>query len=247
MRARVIFFDMDGTLVWVPGSSQADWFAQQMEALGLTVARERLAYAYARAQERWHREIRPHLGFSTESFVEWNKLILEELGFDGELTQLAVKIQSYWEDPADELFPEVPEVLAELRRRGIALGIVSHRPLIGIDRSLEKHRLKGFFQWCASPDSMGIAHGKLDRAFWAALLQRAGVSPDEAVHVGDDFETDIRGARRAGLHAVWIERPELDHRLFPGRLWGGDPQDVLLGEHPCARVRDLRDLPRLLD
>lgn len=247
VRVRVIFFDMDGTLVWVPGGSQADWFAQRLEQLGLAIDRERLPQAYQTAQERWQREIRPRLGFSTESFVEWNKLILTELGLNGELTQLAAEIQSYWETPTDELFPDVPEVLEKLRRRGIELGIVSHRPLVGIERSLEKHRLKKFFRWLASPDSTGIAHGKLDRAFWASLLKQAGVSPHEALHVGDDFETDIRGARRAGLHAVWIERPQLQDRLFPGRLEVGAPQDAPPKERPCARVRDLHELTELIE
>lgn len=247
MHAKVIFFDMDGTLVWVPGNGQADWFAQRIEKLGISLDRERLAQAYHSAQERWQREIRPRLGFSTESFVQWNKLILGELGLDGELTRIAAEIQSYWETPTDKLFPEVPEVLEKLRRRGIALGIVSHRPIAGIERSLEKHRLKRFFRWLASPDSTGIAHGKLDPAFWTSLLKQASVAPTEALHVGDDFETDIRGARRAGLHAVWIERPELKDHFFPGRLGVGVPQGVLTEEHPCARVRDLRELAELIE
>lgn len=246
MRVKTIFFDMDGTLVWVPGGGQADWFAQRLEKLGVSLDRDQLVQAYHHAQELWQREIRPHLGFSMESFVQWNKLILGELGLDGDLMEIAQKVQSYWETPIDELFPEVPEELERLRRRGIELGIVSHRPIVGIERSLEKHGLKRFFRWRASPDSTGIAHGKLDRAFWASLLKQAGVAPAEALHVGDDFETDIRGARRAGLHAVWIERPQLKDRFFPGRLGVGVPRGVPPEEHPCARVRDLRELAELI-
>jgi putative hydrolase of the HAD superfamily len=247
MRVKVIFFDMDGTLVWVPGSGQADWFAQRLEQLGVSLDRGALVQAYTRAQERWQREIRPRLGFSTESFVRWNHLILHELGLDGDLAHMAEEIQRYWETPTDQLFAEVPQELERLHRRGIALGIVSHRPRAGIEHSLERHGLKEFFRWRASPDSTGIAHGKLDRAFWGSLLEQAGVAPAEALHVGDDFETDIRGARRAGVHAVWIERPQLKDRFFPGRLGVGVPQDVPAAERPCARVRDLRELAELIE
>lgn len=246
MRVHVIFFDMDGTLVWVPGTGQAEWFAQRLAQFGVSPDRGQLAAAYTRAQERWQREIRPHLGFSTESFVAWNRLILHELGLDGDLVSLAAEIQRYWETPTDQVFAEVPEVLEQLRRRGIALGIVSHRPIAGIERSLEAHGLKEFFRWRASPDSRGIAHGKLDQAFWNSLLKEAGVAPHEALHVGDDFETDIRGARRAGLHAVWIERPELKDRFFPGRLGLGIPEGVPPHEHPCARIATLRELLELI-
>lgn len=247
MRVHVIFFDMDGTLVWVPGNGQADWFAQRLEECGVSLEREQLARAYARAQERWQHEVRPRLGFSTESFVQWNRLILQELGLNGDLRGLAQEIQRYWETPTDQVFAEVPEVLEKLHRRGIALGIVSHRPIAGIERSLERHGLKRFFRWRASPDSTGIAHGKLDQAFWASLLKEAGVAPHEAMHVGDDFETDIRGARRAGVHAIWIERPELKDRFFPGRLGVGVPEGVPPEEHPCARIATLRDLAELIE
>ncbi len=247
MRVRVIFFDMDGTLVWVPGSGQADWFAQRIEKLGIPPDREQLAQAYHRAQERWQQEIRPRLGFSMESFVEWNKLILRELGLNGDLSLIAEEIQRYWETPTDELFPEVPEALERLRRRGIELGIVSHRPIAGIERSLEKHGLKEFFRWLASPDSTGIAHGKLDRAFWASVLKRAGAAPHEALHVGDDFETDIRGARRAGLHAVWIERPELQGRFYPGRLSPlSGLHSIPTNERASARINNLQELNEIL-
>lgn len=247
MRVKAIFFDMDGTLVWVPGNGQADWFAQRLEKLGVSLDRDRLAQAYHHAQELWQREVRPRLGFSMESFVQWNKLILGELGLDGDLTEIAEEVQRYWETPIDEIFPEVPEELEKLRRRGLELGIVSHRPIAGIERSLGKHGLTEFFRWQASPDSTGITQGKLDRAFWASLLKQASVAPAEALHVGDDFETDIRGARRAGLHAVWIERPELKDHFFPGRLGIGIPEDVPAAEHPCARVRDLRELTELIE
>jgi HAD superfamily hydrolase (TIGR01549 family) len=246
MHVRVIFFDLDGTLVWVPGNGQADWFSQAIQKLGLSPDRDALAQAYQRAQQHWQREVRPRLGFSTESFIEWNYLILHELGLDGDLSHTAEEIQRYWESPADQLFPEVPEELEKLRQRGIQLGIVSHRPMAGIEHTLRKHRLTEFFRWRASPDSTGIAHGKLDRAFWHPLLKATGVRSEEALHVGDDFETDIRGARRAGLHAVWIERPELADRFFPGRLGIGVPNNMPPGEHPCARVADLRQLTELV-
>ena len=38
------------------------------------------------------------------------------------------------------------------------------------------------------------------------LLNRIGVKPEEAVYVGDRQLEDIKGAREAGLGAVWINR-----------------------------------------
>jgi len=38
------------------------------------------------------------------------------------------------------------------------------------------------------------------------LLERAGLAPRHAVHVGDDPEADVEGARRAGVAPVWLNR-----------------------------------------
>ncbi len=37
------------------------------------------------------------------------------------------------------------------------------------------------------------------------------------MHVGDDPEFDVRGARRAGLQAAWLNRA--------GVPWSGEPED----------------------
>lgn len=246
MRVRVIFFDVDGTLVWVPGERQADWFLQVLKEFGVCPDAAALERAYHTAEQRWQREIRPKLGFGSASFVAWNKLILEALNLDGDLYSLAERIQRYWESPPDQLFAEVPAALEELRRRGIRLGIMSHRPLAGIKYSLQKHKIKEYFEWLASPDAMRSPLGKLDGTLWTRLLRAAGANPDQAMHVGDDFETDIRGPRRAGLHAVWIERPELQGRFYPGRLSPSGAHHIPSNEHASARVADLQQLVAML-
>lgn len=47
---------------------------------------------------------------------------------------------------------------------------------------------------------------KPDPRIFAMLLERAGLVPRHAVHVGDDPEADVEGARRAGVAPVWLNR-----------------------------------------
>ena len=51
-------------------------------------------------------------------------------------------------------------------------------------------------------------HGasKPERAVFHIACRELGCAPEEVVHLGDDIELDVRGARGAGLHAVWINR-----------------------------------------
>jgi len=64
----------------------------------------------------------------------------------------------------------------------------------------------------------GLRNRPLSQA-GARIFQRAcdlaSVPAGEAAMVGDTPETDVQGARRAGLRAVWLNR---GHRHWPGNL-----------------------------
>ena len=38
------------------------------------------------------------------------------------------------------------------------------------------------------------------------LLEKMGAKPAHAVHIGDSLEDDIKGAGRAGIWGIWIDR-----------------------------------------
>lgn len=47
---------------------------------------------------------------------------------------------------------------------------------------------------------------KPDPRIFQILLEGAGLATDEVVHVGDDPDADVEGARRAGVLPVWLNR-----------------------------------------
>jgi putative hydrolase of the HAD superfamily len=51
-------------------------------------------------------------------------------------------------------------------------------------------------------------HGvwKPEAAFYELALEQAGVPAASILHVGDSLENDIRPARRAGMHTIWLNR-----------------------------------------
>jgi putative hydrolase of the HAD superfamily len=61
-----------------------------------------------------------------------------------------------------------------------------------------------FFEHTLAAREAGVL--KPDPRIFALLLERAGVSPQHALHVGDDVVADVEGARRAGLTPVWVDR-----------------------------------------
>jgi len=75
----------------------------------------------------------------------------------------------------------------------------------------------------------GVA--KPDPRIFLAAAERLGVAPDQILHVGDDPEMDVVGARDAGLRTAWINRDGLP---WPAEL--GAPPEL-----------DLRDMTALAD
>ena len=73
---------------------------------------------------------------------------------------------------------------------------------------------------------------KPDPRIFRLLLERAGLAPDQALHVGDDPLADVEGARRAGIEAVWVNRR--------GEPW---PEGL---EPPARTVRSLAELASAL-
>lgn len=61
-----------------------------------------------------------------------------------------------------------------------------------------------------------------------AALKQTGVNAADIVHVGDDPEHDIRGAREVGMRTVWINTR--------GKAWSGD-------QRADREVINLRELP----
>jgi HAD superfamily hydrolase (TIGR01458 family) len=77
--------------------------------------------------------------------------------------------------------------------------------------------------------------GKPARAFFASALARLGVGADEAVMVGDDVESDVLAAQRAGVAGVLVRTGKFQEETL--RAADGTPDHV---------IDSFADLPALL-
>lgn len=137
-------------------------------------------------------------------------------------------------EPACELFRRArnrvepyPEVRPTLQR------LQPHASLISVtngNAQVEQTPLAGSFDHSLSAAEVGAA--KPDPALFRAAISYAGVSPGQALHVGDDPELDVLAARRIGMLVVWVNR---EQRPWPTEL----------GEAPVT-LFDISGLPDLL-
>lgn len=123
-------------------------------------------------------------------------------------------------------FPEVPGALAELRRRGWRLAILSNTDPDLLAASLEQIGVPMDLRiTAAEAGSYKPAPGH-----WERFFERSGAERDRHVHVAASLFHDIEPCARLGLRAVWINRL-------------GEMSDLAR----AAELPDLGGLPDLLD
>jgi HAD superfamily hydrolase (TIGR01549 family) len=125
-----------------------------------------------------------------------------------ELTQRF--LQALWNEDNWQLFPEVTEVLAAWRARGLKLGALSNAPS-NLTSFLERLGIAPYLDFTVISAVEGVK--KPDRRIFATAVSRAGVPPQAALHVGDMYLEDVGGGRAAGLDTLLIERGP--RALFP--------------------------------
>ena len=101
------------------------------------------------------------------------------------------------------LFPDVEACLKGLKRRGFSLGIISNWDAT-LEQLIRNLGLLPYFDEVVSSAAVGCR--KPGSAIFEIALERMGVRPEEAVHVGDLPEADGQGALGAGMRPVLIDR-----------------------------------------
>ncbi len=103
------------------------------------------------------------------------------------------------------MFEDVTEsgLLDQLQNSGVVLGVISNWDS-RLPAILKNTGLASYFNFILASTVVGSA--KPDAGIFNEALQRAGVSAEQACHIGDEPATDIEGARNVGMHSILIDR-----------------------------------------
>jgi HAD superfamily hydrolase (TIGR01549 family) len=106
-------------------------------------------------------------------------------------------------------------LLPEVRRRA-RVAIVSNNLLEEQQQKLKHCALDAHVDALVVSEEVGVS--KPDPRIFEVALERLGVSPVNAVMIGDSWDADVAGARAAGIRPIWfnprrLPRPEPDRSV----------------------------------
>ena len=232
----IVFFDAGETLLR-PHPSFPELFATTARAAGRDVTPEEVAAVQSK--------VAPHLvdlaaddggeplryegsSLSAEGSRKfWTHLyerLLAELGLEDD--GLATRLFEVFSDSSSyKLFDDVTGTLERIKTDGYRIGLISNFES-WLDEMLVELEVGHHFDPAIISGVEGVE--KPDARIYELALERAGVTPEQAVHVGDSPGMDIDPATSVGMHAILLDR---------------------LGRYanaPGHRILSLEDLPPLV-
>ena len=236
MGLKLICFDLDGTLLHGRNLAQT-----------IVTTCERVAYDFPQydAQKllEANRAIWPDFWAETaeawtmgqmtgreHSLLAWRRTFAEYGGdvFD-DVVAFASAVQLAEYHATHQLYGDVMPTLYRLREHGLKLALVTNGARDTQRGKIKALDLDQWFDVMALSGELGMA--KPNPQIFEFVLTRLQIAPHEAVHVGDNLKTDVKGALVSGLQAVWLNR-----KRRPNNLRGVHPDEAITGLGELLRL-----------
>ena len=188
MRYDLVIFDLDGTL---------------LNTIGDLAASVDYVMRSRNLPEHSDAEYRQMVGGGIKRLVE-RALPAELAANEAYVEECVAQFRRYYVDNIDRHtipYEGMPELLRELRRRGVKLAVASNKFQHGTDRLVAK--FFGDIDFVAIEGNREGAPLKPDPAIVHNILQRADVDRSRVVMVGDSG-IDIRTAAAAGIDSIGV-------------------------------------------
>ena len=227
---KAVFFDWMNTLTHAE-PDRHEQFCQIARELGIELSPQKVMrgiYAAgtqlpAGAPFRWRESEDP------EVFIRYIEIVLAEAGAKlarGTVLEILKRISQTARKETYVLYDDVLPTLKKLKKRGLIVGLITSLTkdmnLICGDLGLTP-----YLDFVVTAKEVGS--DKPEPPIFLAALKRAGVGASEAVYIGDQYETDVVGARGVGIKPILIDR-----------------YDLMPGVSDCPRIHSLTEVVKYI-
>ena len=212
---KLVMFDLDGTLIdSVPDLAVAvDHMLLEMgrPPAGLAAVREWVGNGAPVLVRRALAGAIDHAGVDDDEAARGLELFMQAYADGHELTVV---------------YPGVRDTLKWLHKQGVEMALITNKPERFVAPLLDQMKIGRYFRWIIGGDT--LPQQKPDPTALLHVLKMAGVSPGEALFVGDS-RSDVLASKAAGVACVAMS-------------YGYNHGRPIAEESPALVIEDLREL-----
>ncbi len=217
LQITTLLFDLDGTLIHHHPSSLDVLFTildKHQVPLMQSAYRKALhfTFQYWASSAELDEDLDMYGQFTEEFWLHYLKRKMWAVGMSEDLTaQLAQNVQAEFNElyqPETLVGPDVKLTLKALRGKGYKMGLVSNRSN-SIDDEIRELGFDIYLDFFFASGDIQI--WKPDPEIFEHALFLAESTPETTAYIGDNYYTDIIGAKNAGIHPILYD----PRNIFP--------------------------------
>ena len=210
---KAIFFDWFNTLAhYHPPREELE--SQALKELGFDVSPKSISYGLYLADKHMYEENArlPIRQRSQEEqhrlYTGFHRIILKETGIDatdGQVLNLMLRMLQLNATMKFILFDDVNAALKVLKAQGLKLGLLTNLQS-EVNSMCRELGIADYLDFTVTSAEVGA--DKPQPPIFLKALQLAHVNAAEAIHVGDQYQNDVLGARRVGISPILLDRAD---------------------------------------
>lgn len=201
---KAVIFDIDNTLYDYDAVNEkaityaGDWFCEE-----LNISYEKFFNAFAKSRLLTKTELAGCA--SQHNRIIYFQKTSELLGVNPIEYSLEL-YEKYWGYILDNMQLEngTGRLFERLKHSGIKIAVCTDLTTHIQHRKLRKLGIADYIDVFVSSEEAGVE--KPDIRIFDLVVNKLGIYPNEALHIGDSYEKDVAGAAGAGIYPVWFNR-----------------------------------------
>jgi len=201
---KVISFDIGGTLVYDIKESWEILYECLLD-LNYYVEKEKIKEAWEKSVLWWREiKIKEKVIWTEKMLEKVIQIALENLGIKYNENLIKILIELRLNKRSVKLYDDVLYTLEYLKKEKYRLIVISNSLIKTAVRTLTNLGIINYFEKLIISEEVG--YEKPHPNIFHIALERCGVSNNEMIHIGNEYEADYEGATNLGIIGVLLDR-----------------------------------------
>lgn len=194
---KAVLMDYTGTIIETGGPEIEEMIARVYKNSDFADPREALHYWFGHLSEMENTAYKDSFISEDEICLRILDLCEKEHHLRDNHEELHLLNQNFWRNG-----PVFEDAESFIKTCGLPVCVLTNNAASYVEENLAKHGIHP----AAVASAEEVRAYKPHREIFEHALEILGIRADEAVHIGDSYESDALGAERAGISAVLIDR-----------------------------------------